>query len=1136
MNFVSKFNSDLTGDGSAVHSGAQGHFETFSSHATHVPADAIIIPDPHLLFTADFKRTGVDLVLSGDGRELVLHDYFKGEKRAPLSSPDGAHLTGDIVNALAGQVEYAQADGTAGVGHVIGHVSKLAGTATAIRNGVSIILNNGENVEKGDVIQAGSETTVTITFIDGTVFGLSSNARMVLNEMVYDPNGSSNSSLLSLVTGTISFVAGETAKHGDMKINTPVATMGIRGTAGVVEILEIDFKLPASPVAPTDQGAPPDPNLTPDPNAVVAPTVNFRLLVEPDGTSGSYVLFEPVTMTPMAVVNLANLVTSISQGTVTTNSSPLSQDALKIISDVFAVKFAADTTNPRTTTALTDSIFQELGPLIKLASGQTVIPTVLVLNTTDRPASSNPNAPSSSHDHIDRPVDAAAFGSAFVERAGLTHSSLGDTVSGVVNYADINSGDVPFVTVDPKVTFSYQDAHHNEITLLNPLQQADIAAVEVALVVVQDPNQKNLGTATWTYTVPDHAFDFLAEGETLTLTYTAHVDNNFAPNHEITDKTFTIVVTGTNDVPVITTGPESVAFSGGKTTPGGNLQTTIPGAPTTGSLAFTDVDLTDTHTVSTKLTDASLTGPTRTLDETALDTLAPTPMAAFETALSALIASGSDSTGTGSGTINWKLADLPVWVADFINPGETLTLTYTVTVKDSQNTISTQTVTVTIDGTASAAVVWIDTKPAPPGGALWSDPQNWETGTVPTATDDAIIITDQLQGLVPTYPVTVNDPAVAKTVTMNDFGHTAPELDNNSTLTIGDKFDLINDAIVKNSNGATITVGGKMEVADSSQLANSGTLILGQGGDFRDTSGISNTLTGAIEVTGGTLNVLVDVANSGHITVHPSATLTLNGAAIDGGTVTNDGTLDLTGSGVLKNGTLDNSHQINASSTGNELDNETVTNTGNIDVSGELLVDPSTIDNAGGGSITVEGTGTLTLDGASIKNGTLGNSGQIDVSGSGNELDKEAVTNTGGIEVVTGGALLVDLVSTVDNTLGTITVDGTGTLTLNQATVTAGVVTDKTGGEVDLTGAAVLQNGVLGNSGLIKVSNSGNELLGETVTNTGGIEVVAGGALLIDPTTIDNTLGTITVDGTGTLTLNQPPSPPARSPTTARST
>src|SRR6202000_2560443 len=131
----------------------------------------------------------------------------------------------------------------ASVSQVIGHVTKLAGTATAIRNGVSIILNNGDNVEKGDVVTSGSNSTLGITFVDGTVFGLSSNARMVLNEMVYDPNGSNNSSLLSLVAGTISFVAGETAKHGDMKVDTPVATMGIRGTAVLVEI---DFSIPGA--------------------------------------------------------------------------------------------------------------------------------------------------------------------------------------------------------------------------------------------------------------------------------------------------------------------------------------------------------------------------------------------------------------------------------------------------------------------------------------------------------------------------------------------------------------------------------------------------------------------------------------------------------------------------------------------------------------------------------------------------------------------------------------------------------------------------------------------------------------------------------------------------------------------------
>jgi hypothetical protein len=94
----------------------------------------------------------------------------------------------------------------------------------------------GDPVYRGDVLQTGANGKVGITFSDGTAFNLSSNARMVLNEFVYDPNGTSNSTLFSLTKGTFTFIAGKVAKTGDMKIDTPVATMGIRGTTPHVEI------------------------------------------------------------------------------------------------------------------------------------------------------------------------------------------------------------------------------------------------------------------------------------------------------------------------------------------------------------------------------------------------------------------------------------------------------------------------------------------------------------------------------------------------------------------------------------------------------------------------------------------------------------------------------------------------------------------------------------------------------------------------------------------------------------------------------------------------------------------------------------------------------------------------------------
>jgi hypothetical protein len=96
----------------------------------------------------------------------------------------------------------------------------------------------GDLIYLGDVVQTGADGRVGITFTDGTAFNLSSNARMEMTQFVYDPNGKSNSTLLSLTKGTFTFVAGKIAKTGDMKIDTPVATMGIRGTTPHVEISE----------------------------------------------------------------------------------------------------------------------------------------------------------------------------------------------------------------------------------------------------------------------------------------------------------------------------------------------------------------------------------------------------------------------------------------------------------------------------------------------------------------------------------------------------------------------------------------------------------------------------------------------------------------------------------------------------------------------------------------------------------------------------------------------------------------------------------------------------------------------------------------------------------------------------------
>ena len=115
-------------------------------------------------------------------------------------------------------------------------------------------------------------------------------------------------------------------------------------------------------------------------------------------------------------------------------------------------------------------------------------------------------------------------------------------------------------------------------------------------------------------------------------------------------------------------------------------------------------------------------------------TVGPVVIDELAAALTAKITTADDATGTGAGTIEWALANLQVYLADLVPANESLVLTYAVTVTDSQNATSTQDIVVTISGNNGAAVVWTDTNPIPPGGALWSVASNWEGDRTPNST------------------------------------------------------------------------------------------------------------------------------------------------------------------------------------------------------------------------------------------------------------------------------------------------------------------------------------------------------------------------------------------------------------------
>ena len=117
---------------------------------------------------------------------------------------------------------------------------------------------------------------------------------------------------------------------------------------------------------------------------------------------------------------------------------------------------------------------------------------------------------------------------------------------------------------------------------------------------------------------------------------------------------------------------------------------------TSGTLSFTDVDLSDTHTVSQGTPSFNWVGHSLTTAQ--INAL---------TAASTLLLSETDSFGTGTGSVGftYSAADKTF---DFLAQGDTLNVTYDVTVKDSQNITSTKQVTIAIIGTNDAPVLSVD--------------------------------------------------------------------------------------------------------------------------------------------------------------------------------------------------------------------------------------------------------------------------------------------------------------------------------------------------------------------------------------------------------------------------------------------
>lgn len=271
------------------------------------------------------------------------------------------------------------------------------------------------------------------------------------------------------------------------------------------------------------------------------------------------------------------------------------------------------------------------------------------------------------------PETAEAF-----EQTGLTGSAATDTTTtvpaGTLDFTDPDSGDTHTATATLVSTSG------------NPVPAATQTDLATAVTTTVHDTGTGTGSVDWNFNIADLDLDYLAAGETVTVNYDIRVSDSTTSS----DQMVSVVITGANDAVTMTSGPESGSVSEQANMSGStSLDTSSPDP--TGTLAFSDVDLADTHTVNVSVSSAVWSNGSEVPGSTQAQLAA------------ALLTTLHDSTGSGTGGIDWTFSIQDQFL-DFLAPGETMTVTYDVTVGDAE-TSSTQQITITATGAEDHLVV-----------------------------------------------------------------------------------------------------------------------------------------------------------------------------------------------------------------------------------------------------------------------------------------------------------------------------------------------------------------------------------------------------------------------------------------------
>lgn len=119
-----------------------------------------------------------------------------------------------------------------------GRVKTSKGTVTIDRAGQRLPAMVGMPVQEKDVVSTGADGSVGISFTDNSMLSAGPNSVLILDKYAFDAASGKGALEANLARGTLAAVSGKMVKSSpeSMKIRTPAAIMGVRGTEFVIKV------------------------------------------------------------------------------------------------------------------------------------------------------------------------------------------------------------------------------------------------------------------------------------------------------------------------------------------------------------------------------------------------------------------------------------------------------------------------------------------------------------------------------------------------------------------------------------------------------------------------------------------------------------------------------------------------------------------------------------------------------------------------------------------------------------------------------------------------------------------------------------------------------------------------------------